>query len=259
MKGNIMTKTSNIVRASKALRSTARKAKAPKPVVIAGDDTALKGLATSAYKAESGKALFLELASKALGSKPDAARIKAVRREVIIGVAASRIDTPEAMTPAKRIAFVTDLIDNWQRPTTVEDEGKAKFNSKKKGYRTAAQERTIRNAEQRASKYLAELDASNARTDKDDNAKRANKGGTPHHGKADGDKPEVGADKPMDGVGYAASVLNMSAMLQHFIGKQAKHCPLEFNSVAEMAVALHSAAIAADKAFHVRMSESASK
>ena len=226
-------------------------------------------IAEQAYTAESGKAAFVATLAKALGETPDDAAIKLARDETAIGIAAMRMPVQEfgkgvkSADMASRLAIVRDWFHNYQAPTQAVAGSVPKVKKGKKGWRSAKVHRVIRNAEQRASKYLAELNHGDAQTDAADNAKRGNGKPSPHHGKQskaaapDAAKPShaelVQPEKPLTQQNFAGQLVMMLATAQQYASKHAKVQPMEFNPVIEGLIALHKLALKADAEFNVRL------
>lgn len=222
-------------------------------------------LTDCAYTAESGKAQLLEAARISLGDKPSDALIKVVRRAITVGIAAQRMPVTElprdcrGTDSAKRIAFVADLEANYQAPSTAVAGKVPALRKGSTGWRSAVQHRIIRNAEDRASKYLAELGASNATTELEKNQRKSGGVPSPHHGKGNGKAaaPDhsqlVTPAKPETPQAFAAQMLNMISTAMHYANKHAKAQPLEFNPVTEAVIALHKLALKADGEMHVRI------
>ena len=180
------------------------------------------------------------------------------RHEIVIGLAAAKLPVDEfprkAMTIIERISYVSDLVDNYQAPSTATDKVPS-LRKGKTGWRTEVQHKAIRNAEDRASKYLAEVGAGNAKTEAEKNAAKRNP--APHHGKetksADDLNNEIGQPAPVTAQAFAAMQLNMLSSLMQHANKHAKVAPMEFNPVTEGIIALHKLALECDKAFHARL------
>lgn len=230
---------------------------------------AFSRIAEQAYGAENGKALFLATLEKALGNAPTKEQIKLARDEVTIGIAAMRMPANELARGAKatdmasRLTLVRDLFDNYAAPSTAVAGKVPALRKGKTGWRSAGQHRIIRNAEDRASKYLAELGAGNAKTEADKNAakgSRVAKGkpvtratGTVGKTAAPEHSQLVTPAKPETPQSFAAQMLNMISTAMHYANKHAKAQPLEFNPVTEAVIALHKLALKADAELHVRI------
>lgn len=230
--------------------------------------SAFSAIASQAYTAETGKAAFLDTLAKALGNAPTDEQKAYARLQTTIGVAAVRMPANELPRDCKdmaaRIAYVSDLALNYQAPTTAVAGKVRKLNKGKTGWRSAVQHRIIRNAEDRASKYLAELGAGAAKTEAAKNAAKpaGRKGGgnpAPHHGKGKAAPAApthgqlVTTPKPLDGVAYAAQMLNFTSTALQYDNKNAKVRPIEYGPVAEALVALHKLALKCDAEMHVRL------
>lgn len=227
---------------------------------------AFSTIAEQAYGAESGKALFLDTLTKALGNSPSSEQIKLARDETTIGIAAMRMPVTEfgrgvkAADMASRLTMVRDWFDNYAAPTTAVAGKVPALRKGKTGWRSAVQHRIIRNAEDRASKYLAELGAGNAKTEKAKNDGKRKGGGNPapHHGKdgkavAPSHSQLVQPAKPDTPTAFAAGLLGMLASALQYANKNARSQPMEFNQVTEGLIALHKLALKADGELHVRI------
>lgn len=231
---------------------------------------AIETLAGFAYGAESGKASLLNSAGKALGANPGKPLVAYVRQEIVIGIAAVNMPANELAKGARdadqasRLLIVRDLVLNYAAPSKAVSGKVPALRTDKTGWRSAVQDRIIRNAEKRASVYLAELNATDAQTDKARNEKsKARKGGgdpAPHHGKdgkakaaAPSHAELVTPAKPVDAVQFAATMLNMISTAMQYDNKHASIRPIEYSAVADGLAALHKVALACDAALHVRL------
>lgn len=235
---------------------------------------AFSNIAEQAYGAENGKVLFLATLEKALGQSPDAAQAKLARDEITIGIAAMRMPATEfgrgvkSADMASRLTMVRDWFDNYAAPSTAVAGKVPALRKGKTGWRSAVQHRIIRNAEDRASKYLAELGAGNAKTEKAKNDGKRKGGGnpSPHHGK-DGKGKAVAPShsqlvtpaKPDTPTAFAAGLLGMIASALQYANKNAKAQPMEYNPVTERLIALHKLALKADGEMHVRIAAQEAK
>ncbi len=240
---------------------------------------AVQSLCDRAYLAESNKVAFLDAAAKALGASPCKALVAFAREEIVIGLAAARMPLSEfpadkrGIDSAPRLAMTREWVVNYQAPSKAVSGKVPALCKGKVGWRSAVQDRIIRNAEKRASVYLAELNATDAQTDKARNEKsKARKGGgdpAPHHGKGGGNPaPHHGKGgkaaapshaelvkpaKPLNAVEFAGQLLNMLSTAMQYDNKHAAIRPIEYSAVADGLAALHKVALAADAAMHVRL------
>ena len=203
-------------------------------------------IAPAAFGIESGKAHFHAVLNRALPddkARADKALVKLARQETIVGVAAMRMPAGEfpknctvgpratadqqADALQRRLNFCRLLVTSYAAPDVVN------LTAKQAGRRTDVQHRILRNAEQRASVYLAELGAGNAQTDKATNSKRQTGGSQSQSDKGKG--AGKGTDKP-DNVptGKAATredallfITQQARMLQDYANKNAKVLPTD--------------------------------
>ena len=203
-------------------------------------------IAPAAFSIENGKRHYVVTIGKALPddkARNDKALVKLARQETIVGVATARMPAGEFPRGCKddvaRMNFVRELLTSWCAPDTVN------MSAKHKGRRSEVQQRIIRNAEQRASVYLAEVGAGNAQTDKATNDKaRQTKGSQSQtKGKADKATPPTHAELvkqpvPVTGDDYEAFMLQQVSMLLDYDNKHAKKRPVEFYAFAEQLKAL---------------------
>lgn len=206
-------------------------------------------IAPAAMQIEAGKRHFVLTIGKALpddAARDDKALVKLARQETIVGIATARMPAGEFPRGCKddvaRMNFVRELLTSWAAPDV------ANMSSKHKGRRSEVQHRTLRNAEQRASVYLAEVGAGNAQTDKETNAKARQTKGTQDQvskskGKDDKATPPthselVKAPAPVTGDDYVAFMLQQVSMLLDYDNKHAKKRPVEWFAFAEQLKAL---------------------
>ena len=235
---------------------------------------AFGNIAEQAYGAENGKALFLDTLAKALGNAPTDEQTAFARLETTIGIAAMRMPANELARGAKsadmasRLTRVRDLVLNYQAPSTAVAGKVPALRKGKTGWRSAVQHRIIRNAEDRASKYLAELGAGNAKTEaqKNTDKSRVAKGkpvtratGTVGKAAAPSHSQLVQPAKPETPVAFAAGLLGMIASALQYANKNAKAQPMEYNPVTEGLIALHKLALKADGEMHVRIAAQEAK
>lgn len=220
---------------------------------------AFTAIAGHAYNAESGKALLLATLGKALGDTPTDDQVKHARLHCTIGIAAQRMPVAEfgkgvkAVDMPSRIAMVTEWVLNYQAPSKAVTGKTPSLSKGKVGWRTGVQNRIIRNAEDRASKYLAELGATEAKTEAVKNAdKRAGKAPAPA-ANAPSHSELVKADTPVDGKAFAGQMLLMLSTALAYSNKNAGVVPMEFNAIAARLAELHADAREADKAYHIRL------
>lgn len=186
---------------------------------------------------------------KALGNNPSPVLLKAVQREAVIGRIAERMPANafnakvHAKTMESRIAAVTVLMD-YATPT-------ANTTGAKQGRRTPTQHKAIRAADGWWCKVKAELGHSNAQTQAEANAKKAEDKRAPHHNsKAKDATPThselVKADAPVDKDAICAHIETQAAQLLAFVQskKNAALCPAGYG---QAVVAFH-AKIAGERA-----------
>ena len=193
-------------------------------------------IAPAAFSIESGKRHYVVTIGKALPddkARNDKALVKLARQETIVGVATARMPAGEFPRGCKddvaRMNFVRELLTSWCAPDTVN------MSAKHKGRRSEVQQRVIRNAEQRASVYLAEVGAGTAQTDKQTNAKaRQTKGSQSQtKGKADNAPTPpshselVTPPKPETRDDALLFLTKQARMLQDYANKHAKVLPTD--------------------------------
>lgn len=207
--------------------------------------SAFIAIAPHAYGLEQTRTALVARIGEALGKTPDAALLDHVRREIVVGTVAAKLpagELPRGCTDdSDRMTQARDYIVNYAAPPQ-EGAKPRKLRAGQKGRRTAIQHRIIRNAEEFASKLLAELGQAgktNAETNKakrnpapngkagEQNAKTAKKGAT------DTAKP-TGADlvkAPIKTRGDALThIVDQSAALLAFANKYAKLVPADMGT-----------------------------
>ena len=229
--------------------------------------TAFDTIAEKAFNAENCKAQFLDTLRLVLGTSPSDALVSFARIEIIAGIAGMRMPANElksfkgkTATEAARI-----LYRDYAAPSVAVAGKVPTLRKGKTGWRSAVQQRIIRNAESRATTYLAELGANDAKTEKERNAAKPSRiaKGKPETratgtvGKSEAPSHAELVAKPLDATGFAASMLNMISMAMQYDNKNAKVRPVEFGPVAEMLITLHKAALECDKALHARLAKQA--
>jgi hypothetical protein len=217
---------------------------------------ACKDIATQAYAAESGKASFVAMLTLVLGVAPSDELTAFARLETIIGVAAMRMPNKEVPSTlesvADRLAFIRDLVLNYQAPSKAVSGKVPALRKGKSGWRSAIQQRIIRNAEDRASKYLAETGAGEAKSEATKNAEKAKRaaqmpgeGGesVPNHTQL------VAPEKAVDAADYVSHMqLQLSALLA-YDNKNAGVRPITHSAFADALVALRTLGNAAANEF----------
>lgn len=191
---------------------------------------ALFEIAPAAMNAEQGKAHFTDVMNKALAGSTDKALVKLVRQEAIVGIATIRMPAGEfprgCSSPEQRMNFVRMLYTSYTAPDVVN------LGKNQKGRRTEKQHRALRNAEQRAATYLAELGAGNAQTDKQSNAKRQTKGSQSQTAAKQSNAPSHSElvskpPKPADRDAAMLFITQQARMLQDYANKNAKVLPTD--------------------------------
>lgn len=210
---------------------------------MAARGQALLETATLAFATETSRAALVANVGKVLGEKPSDAQVKAAKVELVIGWVACRLpvnELPKGKTsPADRLTFARDVVTRMAR---APQDGVASP-ALRKGQiarRSTVQERITRNAEKNASVFMAELNLSNAQTQKAKNTKQAAKttrapamAGSDGRAKTDGQQAanwDALPGKPAkaltsdDVVAYLAM---QSSMLQDYANKNAKVTPTD--------------------------------
>jgi hypothetical protein len=226
----------------------------------ASRELAFIALAPTACSAERGKAHLVEQTRIALGVAPTESQVTAIRREITIGLAMARMPAGEypkgCIADGDKLIYVRSLVFQYIAPPK---EG-AKANKvplDKLGRRSPVQQRVIRNAEESASKVLAELSLSAGETVKAAKAKAKAKRAAQPGGHVSKEAPPehaalVKPAAPVAAQDYVQHMQTQLAALCDYDRKNAKIRPVTHGEFAEALAALKQVANKAANAFAER-------
>jgi len=201
-------------------------------------------IAVDSYMAESQRGAMIATLSKALGNAPTDAQLANARQEYVVGRSAFRLpagELPKGCTqPIDRIEHARKLVTLHAYPTAEGSKPK-KLRAGKVGYRSAAQHRVIRNAEESWSQVLAELGHGKAKSMAERNAdKRAPQmPGSTAKGKGKGKAAApshaqlVTPAKPLNASEAVQHIVTQASALLQFSNKHAKLIPADFGTAVQ--------------------------
>lgn len=214
-----------------------------KPALFSGKgklarETAMLQIAPLSYQEDVSRAASLDNMRKVLGASPSEALVKAAKSEWIIGRVASRLpvtELPRGKTSAdQRLTFARYVVTECASP--VKDDGTApKMRAHHKARRTQVQHKVVRAAEEACSKFFAELGLSNAKTNKQQNAAKAAKRAPSMAGSGKGKAAPAAPShqelvkpaSPVTADDVLAFLGTMARMMQDYVNKHAKICPID--------------------------------
>lgn len=213
-------------------------------------------IAPATMQGEVSRVAMIAAISKALGASPTKDELTVAKQEYVVGRIAARLPTAEfprgtGDDSAKRIAWARVLVTSYAMP----NKKATKLPKGKTGWRSAIQQRVIRNAEEAWSKVLAETGHGAAKTQAQANAAKADKAKAtraPHHnakGKGASSAPAhaelVKPAKPLSADDACGFLLNQSQTLLHYVKGNAGLLPLDFaDAVHKFASAITAASAA---------------
>lgn len=250
-----MTKANTIARAS--LVTITGKGKAAR-------EAAFVAIAVDSYMADTSRVALVATLNAALGNAPTDEQVEVAKREYVIGRVASRLpagEFPKGTAQAfDKLEHARKLVCDYQAPTTAKAGKVPSLRKGKLGWRSAVQQRVIRNAEESWSQVKADLGHGAATPDRvkakakatrapqmagstaKGNASQA-KAATPDHSQL------VKAPAPMTTDDVDAYLSQQSRMLADFVKKNAKLLPTSDHGKA--VEAFRSAMIAAGNAYQL--------
>lgn len=223
---------------------------------------AFASISQLAYAEATSRAASIANMRTVLGNAPSEAEVLACKSRWIIGRVAFRLPAskvPLVSTEAQRLARAEDLV-LYYAAAPKEGTTPRKLRAGQKGRRSAAEQKIVRAAEEACSVFFAELGLSNAKTNaqrdaaKADKAKRVpsmagsgkGKAATPSH--AELVKPAA----PLTQANYVQHMQTQLAALLAFDNKHAKLRPTTHSAFAEGLAALKQTANKAANAFAER-------
>lgn len=213
-------------------------------------ELAFMSIAPASFSAEQGRAHLIATLDKALGDNPTDEQKDVAKREYVIGRATSRMPAGEfpkgCGDAASRMEHVRKLVCEYQAPSTAVSGRVPKLRRGKIGWRTAIQNRVIRNAEESWSLIAGELRIGQARTMAEKNSRQKDKR-APHHNSKASDKPShaelVQPAKPLTPDEACQHIVTQAAALLAYANKHAKLLPADFGkAVQQFKAAINKAA-----------------
>lgn len=222
-------------------------------------------IAPYAFSASRGKAALVNALDVALGKTPTDAEVACASQETTVGIATDKMplaEFPAGITSdSDRMEYVRLLITSFS-PAPKEGAEMGKLPKGKLGRRTPVQQRVIANAQNLASKYLAETGHGTAMTEAEAQKRKAAKakGASPPDG-SKGDAPShselVTPAASMTAADYIQHMTTQLASLCHVDKKAAKVRPIECEEFAAALLAIKQLINKAANDYGLRMAASA--